>query len=112
VEGARVRQRAELTLERAQKDQESESAQIASKQTIEAARIRSEQSIEQERIRKEQELQTAELGRRTALDLAEQRRTIVVAEQSRAQSEAQAAADTARALAVKRPARNARKRSS
>jgi uncharacterized membrane protein YqiK len=100
VEGARVRQRAELTLERAQKDQESESAQIASKQTIEAARIRSEQSIEQERIRKEQELQTAELGRRTALDLAEQRRTIVVAEQSRAQSEAQAAADTARALAV------------
>ena len=100
VEGARVRQRAELTLERAQKDQESESAQIASKQTIEAARIRSEQSIEQERIRKEQELQTAELGRRTALDLAEQRRTIVIAEQSKAQSEAQAAADTARALAV------------
>jgi uncharacterized membrane protein YqiK len=100
VEGARVRQRAELNLERAQKDQESESAQIASKQTIDAVRIRSEQTIEQERIRKEQELQTAELGRRTALDLAEQRRTIVIAEQSKAQSEAQAAADTARALAV------------
>jgi uncharacterized membrane protein YqiK len=100
VEVARVRQRAELTLERAQKDQESESAQIAAKQTIDTARIRSEQTIDQERIRKEQELQTAELGRRTALDLAEQRRTIVVAEQSKAQSEAQAAADAARALAV------------
>jgi uncharacterized membrane protein YqiK len=100
VEGARVRQRTELAQERAQKDQESESAQIVAKQTIDAARIRSEQVIEQERIRKEQELQTSELARRTALDLAEQRRTIAVAEQSKAQSEAQTAADAARAIAV------------
>jgi uncharacterized membrane protein YqiK len=100
VEGARVRQRTELIQERAQQDQESESAQIAAKQAIEAARIRSDQSIEQERIRKEQNLQTAELERRTSLDLAEQRRTIAVAEQSKAQSEAQAASDAARALAV------------
>jgi uncharacterized membrane protein YqiK len=100
VEGARVRQRTELIQERAQQDQESESAQITAKQAIEAARIRSDQSIEQERIRKEQNLQTAELERRTSLDLAEQRRTIAVAEQSKAQSEAQAASDAARALAV------------
>jgi uncharacterized membrane protein YqiK len=100
VEGARVRQRTELIQERAQQDQESEGAQIAAKQAIEAARIRSDQSIEQERIRKEQNLQTAELERRTSLDLAEQRRTIAVAEQSKAQSEAQAASDAARALAV------------
>jgi uncharacterized membrane protein YqiK len=100
VEGARVRQRTELAQERAQKDQESEGAQIAAKQNIDSARIRSEQAIEQERIRKEQELQTTELARRTALDLAEQRRTIAVAEQSKAQSEAQTAADAARAIAV------------
>lgn len=100
VESARVRQRTELTQERAQQDQESEATQIAAKQAIEAARIRSDQSIEQERIRKEQNLQAAELERRTSLDLAEQRRTIAVAEQSKAQSEAQAAADAARALAV------------
>jgi len=100
VESARVRQRTELTQERAQQDQESEASQIAAKQAIEAARIRSDQSIEQERIRKEQNLQSAELERRTSLDLAEQRRTIAVAEQSKAQSEAQAAADAARALAV------------
>ncbi|MEY2954193.1 MAG: hypothetical protein RLZZ401_2280 [Pseudomonadota bacterium] len=100
VEGARVRQRTELTQERAQHDQEAESAQITAKQAIEAARIRADQSTEQERIRKEQHLQTAEVERRTALDLAEQRRTIVVAEKSKAQSEAQAAADSARALAV------------
>lgn len=100
VEGARVRQRTELVQERAIKEQESESAQIAAKEAIEAARTHSEQVIEQGRIRKEQNLQTTELERRTAIELAEQRRTIVVAEQSRAQSEAQAAADVARALAV------------
>jgi uncharacterized membrane protein YqiK len=100
VEGARVRQRTELVQERAIKEQESESAQIAAKEAIEAARTHSEQVIEQGRIRKEQNLQTTELERRTAIELAEQRRTIVVAEQSRSQSEAQAAADVARALAV------------
>jgi uncharacterized membrane protein YqiK len=100
VEGARVRQRTELVQERAIKEQESESAQIAAKEAIEAARIHSEQMIELGRIRKEQNLQTTELERRTAIELAEQRRTIVVAEQSRSQSEAQAAADGARALAV------------
>jgi uncharacterized membrane protein YqiK len=101
VEVAKVRQRSELSLERAQKEQESEGAQIAAKQHIESARIRSEQAIEQERIQKEQALQTTEMARRTALDTAEQRRTIAVAEQSKAQSEAQAAADTAKAIAVK-----------
>jgi uncharacterized membrane protein YqiK len=100
VEGARLRQRTELVQERAIKEQESESAQIAAKEAIEAARIHSEQMIELGRIRKEQNLQTTELERRTAIELAEQRRTIVVAEQSRSQSEAQAAADGARALAV------------
>lgn len=100
VEGARVRQRTELAQERALQDQESETSQITAKQAIEAARIRSDQTIEQERIRKEQNLQTTELERRTSLDLAEQRRTIAIAEQSREQSEAQAAADAARALAV------------
>jgi uncharacterized membrane protein YqiK len=100
VEVARTRQRAELALERALKDQETESAQIASKQAIEAAQIQAEQATAQNRVRKEQELQTSEIARRTAMDLAEQRRTIAVAEQSKAQSEAQAAADTARAIAV------------
>lgn len=100
VEGARVRQHTELVQERAIKEQESESAQIAAKEAIESARIHSEQMIEQERIRKEQNLQTTELERRTAIELAEQRRSIVVAEQSRSLSEAQAAADSARSLAV------------
>jgi uncharacterized membrane protein YqiK len=100
VEFARARQRADLTTERAQRDQDAESATIAAKQTIEAARIRSEQSIEHERIAKERSIQSAEIERRQSLELAEQQRAIAVARESQAQSEAQAAAEVARALAV------------
>ncbi len=100
VEIARARQRAELTRERAQKEQEGETASIAAKQAVEQARMRAEQSVEQQRIVKEQELQRSEIGRREAIELAEQQRGIAIAQQSRAQSEAQAAADAARALAV------------
>jgi uncharacterized membrane protein YqiK len=100
VEIARARQRAELSTERAQREQEAEGAQIGAKQAIEAARIRSEQSIEQERIAKERAIQAAEIERRQSLELAEQQRAIAVARESKAQSEAQAQAETARALAV------------
>jgi len=100
VEVARARQRADVASERAQREQDSEGAQIAAKQHIETARIRSEQSVEQERIRKEREIQGAEIERRQAMELAEQQRAIAVARESKTQSEAQAAADGARALAV------------
>ena len=100
VEIARARQRSELITERAMREQDGESAQITARQTIEAARIRSEQSVEQERIGKERTLQAAEIERRQALELAEQQRAIAVARESKTQSEAQAAADIARASAV------------
>jgi uncharacterized membrane protein YqiK len=100
VEIARARQRAEVTTERAQREQDAESSQIAAKQAIDTARIRSEQSIEQQRISKEREVQASEIERRKSLELAEQQRAIAVARESKAQSEAQAAADGARADAV------------
>ncbi len=100
VEIARARQRAEVTAERAQREQAAEGAQISAKQAIDAARIRSEQSIEQERIGKERAIQAAEIERRQALELAEQQRAIAIARESKTQSEAQAEAETARALAV------------
>lgn len=100
VEVARARQRAEVATERAQREQDAEGAQIAAKQTIDAARIRSEQIIEQERIGKERAIQSAEIERRTALELAEQQRAIAIARESKAQSEAQAEAEIARAQAV------------
>ncbi len=100
VEVARARQQADLSAERAQRQQDAEGAQISAKLAIEAARVRSEQSIEQERIAKEKALQSAEIERRQAVELAEQHRSIAVAKESKNMSEAQAAADTARALAV------------
>jgi uncharacterized membrane protein YqiK len=100
VEIARARQRAEVSTERAQREQAAEGAQISAKQAIDAARIRSEQSIEQERIGKERAIQAAEIERRQALELAEQQRAIAIARESKTQSEAQAEAETARALAV------------
>ena len=100
VEIARARQRADVATERAQREQDAESAQITAKQTIEAARIRSEQSLEQERIAKERAIQGAEIERRKTLELAEQQRAIAIARESKAQSEAQAEAEHARALAV------------
>ena len=100
VEIARARQRAEVSTERAQREQAAEGAQIMAKQTIDTARIRSEQSIEQERIGKERTIQSAEIERRLSLELAEQQRAIAIAKDSKAQSEAQAEAEIARALAV------------
>jgi uncharacterized membrane protein YqiK len=100
VEVARARQRAELATERAEREQDAETVQISARQAIEAARIRSEQSLEEERIAKEKALQAAEILRRQAMDLAEQQRAIAVARESKHQSEAQAAADLARAAAV------------
>jgi len=100
VEIARARQRAEVTTERAQREQAAEGAQITAKQTIDTARIRSEQTIEQERIGKERAIQSAEIERRLSLELAEQQRAIAIARESKAQSEAQAEAELARAQAV------------
>ncbi|MDM0000545.1 flotillin domain-containing protein [Variovorax sp. J22P240] len=100
LEMARARQRAEVSTERAQREQEAEGAQISAKQTIDTARIRSEQTIEEERIGKERAIQSAEIERRLSLELAEQQRAISIARESKAQSEAQAEAEVARATAV------------
>ncbi|KQW36108.1 flotillin family protein [Rhizobacter sp. Root404] len=100
VEIARARQRAEVTTERVQREQAAEGAQIAAKQTIDTARIRSEQTLEQERIGKERAIQAAEIERRMTMELAEQQRSIAIARESKAQSEAQAEAEIARALAI------------
>jgi uncharacterized membrane protein YqiK len=100
VEIARARQRAEVTTERAHREQAAEGAQIAAKQTIDTARIRSEQTLDEARIGKERAVQAAEIERRMSMELAEQQRAIAIARESKAQSEAQAEAETARALAI------------
>src|SRR5580765_7552569 len=100
LEVKRAAQRAEIAREKALKDQEAESAQIQAREVVERARIASERAVEEARIGRERQIEALEVERRTAIELAEQQRAIAVAEQSKLQSEAQAAADQARAKAV------------
>jgi uncharacterized membrane protein YqiK len=100
LEVRRAAQRAELARERAQRDREAEQARIEATREVELAKISQERAIEEQRIARERQIQALEIERRKTLELAEQTRAIEVAEKSRAQSEAQAEADLARAQAV------------
>ncbi len=100
IEIARAQQRAELARERAEKQQLADRAEITAREQVERARIETDRVLEADRIAKEKEIETAEIERRKSLELAEQQRSIAIAQTSKAQSEAQAAADGARALAV------------
>jgi uncharacterized membrane protein YqiK len=100
LEIERAAQRAEVARQRAEREQEAERAQIGAREAVDRARLASERAVEEERILKEREVQQLEIARRQAVELAEQQRSIAVAEQSKAQSEAQAAADLARAKAA------------
>ena len=100
LEVQRAGQRADVARERAVKEQEAERAQISAREAVDRARIASERAVEEDRIAREREVQGLEIERRKALELAEQQRSIAVARESKAQSEAQAAADQARSLAV------------
>ncbi len=65
------------------------------------ARISMEQEIQTAEISRQKTVQEAEIGRERDLQVAEQNRNIVIAAKSQEESKAQAAADTARAGAVK-----------
>jgi uncharacterized membrane protein YqiK len=96
----RAVQRAELARERALREREAEQAQIEARQQVEITRINTDRLLDEERIGREREVQRLEVERRLALEIAEQERAIAVAQKSKAQSEAQAAADLARAHSV------------
>ena len=100
LEMKRAAQRSDVAREKALKDQEAERAQIQAREIVDRARITSERAVEEERIARERQIETLEIERRKTIELAEQQRAIAIAEQSKLQSEAQAAADDARATAV------------
>jgi uncharacterized membrane protein YqiK len=100
LEVKRASQKADVARQRAQSEQEAERAQITAREAVERARIASERSVEEDRIGRERGIEELEIGRRQAVELAEQGRAIAVAQQSKLQSEAQGAADQARAKAV------------
>jgi len=100
VEIERAAQRAQLAAERATRELQTQQADISLQEGVERSRVAQQLAIDTQRILRETELQRLEVERRKALEMAEQTRTIAVAEQSRRQSEAQAAAERARAVAI------------
>jgi uncharacterized membrane protein YqiK len=100
VEIERAAQRAQLATERATRELQTQQADISLQEGVERSRIAQQLAIDTQRIQRETELQRLEVERRKALEMAEQLRAIAVADQSRRQSESQAAAERARALAI------------
>jgi uncharacterized membrane protein YqiK len=100
VEVERATQRAQLAAERAARELQAQQAEISLQEGVERSRIAQQLAIDAQRIQRETELQRLEVERRKALEIAEQMRAIAVADQSRRQSEAQAAAERARAVAI------------
>ena len=111
IEIRRAEQSADVARQQAEKSREAEGAKITAEQEIEQAKIEAERNVGQQRIAMEQELKEREISKERAvetqniekakaIELSEQDRAIAVAEKSRDQSNAQAQADKALALAV------------
>lgn len=71
IEIQRALQRSQLVRERAERDRESEQAQLAAREEIEKARLAQERAITEARIRNEEDTQRREIARRRALEEAE-----------------------------------------
>jgi uncharacterized membrane protein YqiK len=101
VEIRKSQQAAEIAIARAQKDRETREGEIAAKQIVDQAQLESDRAVQENRIDAERQIREREIVRARAIELAEQEKAIAIAEKSRAQSEAQALADQARALSVR-----------
>jgi len=97
----KAEQSPEIATQEAAKKREAEEAQIAAEREGELKRIASARDVENENIQKAQLIQKAQVEQKKTIELAEQDRAIAIAEKSRAESEAKALADQARAQAVK-----------
>lgn len=97
----RAEQLSEIAAQEASKKREAEEARIAAEREVELKRIASARDVENENILKSQLIQKAQVEQKKTIELAEQDRAIAIAEKSRAESEAKAQADQARAQAVK-----------
>ena len=97
----KAEQVAEIAAQEAAKKREAEEAQIAAEREVELKRIIAARDVENENIQKAQLVQKAQVEQKKTIELAEQDRAIAIAEKSRAESEAKAQADLARAQAVK-----------
>lgn len=101
LETLKAAQLAEVVKRKADSELESARARIDMEQRIRAADLERERSIRAAEIDQQKAIAEAEIARERDLALAEQQRQIAIAEQSCAESQARAAADAARADAVR-----------
>ena len=112
IETARAEQGAQIATQQAERTRQAEAAKIESEQAVSQRRIEAERDIRAAELEKNLAVQTREieLERKTEMQRAEQRKQVEIARQdmqiaiatrSRDQSEADAAANLARADAVK-----------
>ena len=97
----KAEQMSEIATQEAAKKREAEEAQIAAEREVDLKRITAARDVENQNIQKSQIIQQAQVEQKKTIELAEQDRAIAIAEKSRAESEAKALADQARAQAVK-----------
>lgn len=101
IETLKAAQVAEVVKRKADSELESARARIEMEQSIRSADLARERSIRETEIAQAKALAEAEIARERDLALAEQQRQIAVLQQSRAESQARAAADVARADSVR-----------
>jgi uncharacterized membrane protein YqiK len=101
VEIRKAAQATEIALQRTQKEQETKQGEISAKNLVDQAQIELDRSVQEKRIEAERQLREREIARAKSIEMAEQDKAIAIAEKTKAQSEAQALADAARALAAR-----------
>ncbi|MGI9449812.1 MAG: flotillin family protein [Geminicoccaceae bacterium] len=101
IEVRRAAQKSNIAKEQAARQQEAEEAGITANQSVQLAQILSSREVDQQNIEKERLVRERDIERERAIEVAQQEKTIVIAEKSKQQSEAQAEADRAKADAVK-----------
>jgi len=97
----RAQQKSEIAAEEAERDRHVEESRVNAREQIELTQITSERIVSEARLDSEQKVREREIARDATIELARFERDISVAERSRDQSGAQAAAETARAEAVR-----------
>ena len=97
----RAQQKSEIAAEEAERDRHVEESRVNAREQIELTQITSERIVSEARLDSEQKVREHEIGRDATIELARFERDISVAERSKDQSSAQAAAETARAEAVR-----------
>ncbi len=100
IEGRKAEQMAEVTRRRAEQSQAADQAEIVSQQKVEIARILSEREIQEEKLARDRALREREIEKEKMIRLAEYARDVEISVGAKAQSEAKAEAEGARAELV------------